>query len=147
MEKAKNDSDMDNTFVVQVEELIHRLVEITNYDSLIAKNWMDEETVSTIYAKIANDYADNPDLRLIWLENLQVFHVQNGNIEEAVQCKIHVAYLITQYLQKVNPKQLPSHLRTLDSLAFTRISPTITKELPLGENIVNNSIFFFFFAT
>jgi len=53
-------------------------VEITNYDVLIAKNWGDEETISKIYAKIANDYSDNPDLRLTWLDNLQVFHVQNG---------------------------------------------------------------------
>lgn len=138
IEKANNDTEMGQIFIHQVEELIKRLVEITNYDTLIAKNWGDEETISTIYAKIANDYADNPDLRLTWLENLQVFHVQNGNIEEAVQCKIHVAFLITQYLQKMNPKVLPPDLRSINSVAFRRISPTINTEISLGDNIVTS---------
>jgi len=58
------------------------------------------------------------------------------NIEEAVQCKIHVAFLITQYLQKMNPKVLPIDLRSINSIAFKRISPTINTEIGLGDNLV-----------
>lgn len=99
-----------------------------------------------IYLQIAKDYKDSPDLRLTWLDNLAVIHVQNSNIVEAAQvcfqgswitfqCKIHIAYLITLYLQRVNPRQLPLEIRDRNCLPFRRISPNIDKEDPISDDV------------
>jgi hypothetical protein len=81
-------------FVKEFEELLARLTEITKQNRRLAQSWIDEEMTADIYVQIANESLDSPDLRLTWLDSLALFHVQNGNIEEAAQCKIHIAYLI-----------------------------------------------------
>jgi len=122
--------------------LINHLIEITKYDSKITANWIDEEMIADLYVKIANEYIDSPDLRLTWLENLSVIHVQNGNIEEAAQCKIHMAYLVLQYIQSSNQKLLPVELRELRCPYFQNISPNIFNEkLLLGSSSDRNSFF------
>lgn len=118
----------------QVEDLVTRLIDVTKYDKIIAQNWVDEEVTTDIYVKIANDYLESPDLRLTWLENLAVLHVQNGNVEEAVQCKIHIAYLVMQYFQRKHPKQLPVELRDSKSHLLSLLSPNLANELSLSED-------------
>jgi hypothetical protein len=63
--------------------------------------------------------------------------VQNGNIDEAAQCKIHIAFLIAQYLQHQAPKQLPKELRSKQhNELFSRIAPSIYHEVKLIDQIV-----------
>ena len=123
-------------FISKCEELLARLMDITKQNRRLAVNWIDEEMTADIYVSIANESAHSPDLRLTWLDSLALFHVQNGNIEEAAQCKIHISYLICQYVEHISPKQLPKELRGKSEL-FAKISPSVLNELPLLHQIKN----------
>eukprot|EP00027_Filamoeba_sp_ATCC50430_P006902 CAMPEP_0168562256 /NCGR_PEP_ID=MMETSP0413-20121227/12026_1 /TAXON_ID=136452 /ORGANISM="Filamoeba nolandi, Strain NC-AS-23-1" /LENGTH=1688 /DNA_ID=CAMNT_0008593671 /DNA_START=186 /DNA_END=5252 /DNA_ORIENTATION=+ len=142
-------------FVQQVNELVTRLIDITKYEKKIAQNWVDEEVTADIYIQIANDYRESPDLRLTWLDNLALIHVQWGNIEEAAQCKIHMSYLVAQYLVRIKPNVLPKELRlaipktisdknldlknklnpSIVHNPFGRIAPNILTDLHLSDEI------------
>eukprot|EP01119_Soliformovum_irregulare_P012303 TRINITY_DN3184_c0_g1_i7.p1 TRINITY_DN3184_c0_g1~~TRINITY_DN3184_c0_g1_i7.p1 ORF type:complete len:1811 (+),score=445.59 TRINITY_DN3184_c0_g1_i7:572-5434(+) len=115
-------------FQEEMIEVLDRLSEISKYEKTIAHNWVDEEMTADIYVDISDDYRDSPDLRLTWLDNLAVLQVQNGNIDEAVQCKITIAFTILQYLQWKTPKLLPVELRDPSgaTLYFSRISPNLS---------------------
>eukprot|EP01117_Protostelium_nocturnum_P015724 TRINITY_DN611_c0_g1_i2.p1 TRINITY_DN611_c0_g1~~TRINITY_DN611_c0_g1_i2.p1 ORF type:complete len:1956 (-),score=658.81 TRINITY_DN611_c0_g1_i2:97-5964(-) len=123
-------------FTFQANELIQRLMDISKYDNKIALNWVDEESTADIYRQIADDYIDSPDLRLTWLDNLALIQVQWGNIEEAAQSKIALAYLICQHLNRNSPNLLPPELRRdVETSPFTTISPNVFHDLQLSEAV------------
>jgi len=133
-----NNSALSSDFQQQLEEVITRLIDITNYDKTITANWADEEMTANIYIKISNDYMDSPDLRMQWLDNLAIMHAQWGNIEEASQCKIYMAYMVMQYLLHSVPKQLPKQFRESNQNPFARISPNVAQDMDVSDNTFND---------
>lgn len=108
-------------FDESVAELIARMFRLIDYSAKIYGSNVrnDPETIAEVYLRISNDYFDSPDLRVQWLLNLAefqvnvrsptamrqgfksmtcTFHFQQGNSEEAAQCKLHIAALVVEYL-------------------------------------------------
>jgi DHR-2, Lobe A/DHR-2, Lobe C/DHR-2, Lobe B len=95
---SSSSSSSNNSFADSLREIVKHVIEITRYEDEINRNWVDGETVADLYIKIGHDFQKNPDMRCTWLENLAVVNMQNANVEEAVQCKLHIAGLICEYL-------------------------------------------------
>jgi hypothetical protein len=141
----------------QIEELVGQIFSLIRYNAKIAENAFDPELIADLYYKISLSYFNSPNLRVTWLNNLAAYHttvrffsfsscmttffprpcfgflfhfsfVQNGKFEESAQAKIHVAYLVVQYLQR-NGHSLP-----LTKDTFVSVSPVIHLEPGLPES-------------
>ncbi|KAL6049946.1 RasGEF domain-containing protein [Balamuthia mandrillaris] len=110
----------------EVQELISRMFRLINYSAKIAENMHDPETTADLYLKISDDYFDSPDLRVRWLENLSEFQVTQNNLEEAAQCKLHVAALVEQYL-------IRSGKLKISDVNFSSIAPNVKTEVSLPD--------------
>jgi DHR-2, Lobe A/DHR-2, Lobe B/DHR-2, Lobe C len=58
----------------------------------------DAEMRADLFLRIADGYAETPDLRIAWLEKLARLHQSSGLMTEAALCYVHIAYLIAVYL-------------------------------------------------
>lgn len=90
-------------FVRQAEDLCGRLTKVLK-DSIqvgLVKN-KEPEYMADLYFRIAKGYMSTPELRVAWLESLFKLHVKEGNFAEAAVCMVHVACVISLYLQQVN---------------------------------------------
>ncbi|KYR00713.1 DOCK family protein [Tieghemostelium lacteum] len=124
--KCKSGSNQQS-FIDQVEEMIKKINTIIKYSNTIYANKNDPEMVAEMYYKISNSYFESPNLRLTWLENLSKIHIENEQYDEASQCLVHCAHLISKYL--VHSGKI---MDTLDS-DFQSICPNLKQELGLPE--------------
>ncbi|GAM28663.1 hypothetical protein SAMD00019534_118390 [Acytostelium subglobosum LB1] len=88
------------TFQNHVDELITRINTLIKYANTITANRSDIEMVAEMYYNIANNYFESPNLRVTWLENLSKKNTDNAQYDEAAQCLIQSAFLISRYLFK-----------------------------------------------
>jgi len=115
-----------------VAELIARMFRLIDYSAKIYGSNVrnDPETIAEVYLRISNDYFDSPDLRVQWLLNLAKFQVGQNNLEEAAQCKLHIAALVVEYL--VVRAQL--QVRNLSKEAsFPDIAPNVLHDTSLPQ--------------
>ncbi|KAN0034357.1 hypothetical protein ACTFIV_000860 [Dictyostelium citrinum] len=115
----------DSVFINQVEEMLNRIDTLMKYSHTINQNKNDPELVSEMYFRISNSYFESPNLRLTWLENLSKIHSDNENFDEASQCLVHCAYLISRYLIQTNK------FNDILESDFLSICPNIKSELLL----------------
>ncbi|KAL6067850.1 Dedicator of cytokinesis protein 6 [Balamuthia mandrillaris] len=126
---ASKDFIKDSRFAPEVRQLVDRLSTALRNHFRIAKYSYDPETTAELYLETSEGYTDSPDLRVIWLHNLSVFHQEKRNHEEAAQCKIHIAALVCGYLALLkSPEAIP-----VDKSAFRRAAPNIGGELNLPQ--------------
>lgn len=50
-------------------------------------------------------YTNSPELRISWLENLAQFHLSKENYEDAAQCKLYIAHMVTKVLRFLFTRQ------------------------------------------
>ncbi|ELR23197.1 uncharacterized protein ACA1_067810 [Acanthamoeba castellanii str. Neff] len=119
-------------FDASVAELIARMFRLIDYSAKIYGSNVrnDPETIAEVYLRISNDYFDSPDLRVQWLRNLAEFQVNQGNPEEAAQCKLHIAALVVEYLVAKGQLQV-RHLSKAES--FLDIAPNVMKDMSLPQ--------------
>ncbi|KAF2072984.1 hypothetical protein CYY_005696 [Polysphondylium violaceum] len=123
MKETKNHES--TIFITQVDEMIKRIHTLIKYSNTISANKNDPEMVSEMYYRISNSYFESPNLRLTWLENLSKIHTENQQFDEASQCFVHCAYLISRYLVSTG-----KFMDILES-DFLSICPNIKNELVL----------------
>jgi len=123
MKETKNHESQ--AFITQVDEMIKRIHTLIKYSNTISANKNDPEMVSEMYYRISNSYFESPNLRLTWLENLSKIHTENQQFDEASQCFVHCAYLISRYLISTG-----KFMDILES-DFLSICPNIKNELVL----------------
>eukprot|EP01103_Thecamoeba_quadrilineata_P019234 TRINITY_DN769_c0_g2_i1.p1 TRINITY_DN769_c0_g2~~TRINITY_DN769_c0_g2_i1.p1 ORF type:complete len:1872 (+),score=378.58 TRINITY_DN769_c0_g2_i1:39-5654(+) len=119
-----------------IEDLINQIFALLRYNAQIAENSFDPEIVADIYHKISLSYFNSPNLRVTWLNNLSSFHESKHNYEEAGLCKINIAVLVVQYLER-NKHHLP-----ISKLSFQCVSPAIMEEPGLPENCESDESLF-----
>jgi hypothetical protein len=119
-----------NPFSKYVDDTISNILNLIEYSVKIDLYNYDQEMIQDLYYKISLSFVHTPDLRITWLDNLANYHVKNENLEEAAQCKMHIASLIAQYLEKqrVFLKKLPS-----DFALFPTVSPFLKEEYTQWE--------------
>ncbi|KAL6054781.1 dedicator of cytokinesis protein 7 isoform X5 [Balamuthia mandrillaris] len=129
---ASADARFGKPQATQVEELCMRLTKVVEDSKKMDAYRYDPEMTADLYYKVSTGYADSPDLRVTWLDNLCTFHMEQGNMTEAVQCKIHIAALISEYLTLENG---PVEGIPTSNLAFKPVSPNMETEQGLPKNI------------
>lgn len=98
--------EVENPFLVQqVNVLSARLRAIMEGSIKIQQHAGDPEMLTDLYHQIASSYRTAPDLRVTWLESLAELHARNDAWAEAGQCLVHIAALIAEYLQILEPTE------------------------------------------
>jgi hypothetical protein len=104
--EAKDDASVENAFLVQqVSRLSARLRAIMEGSVKIQQHAGDTDMLTDLYHQIASSYRTAPDLRVTWLESLAELHARNNAWAEAGQCLVHIAALISEYLQILEPTE------------------------------------------
>jgi hypothetical protein len=91
--------------VQQVSLLVTRLRAILEGSVKIQQHAGDNDMLTDLYHQIASSYRTAPDLRVTWLESLADLHARNDAWAEAGQCLVHIAALIAEYLQILEPTE------------------------------------------
>lgn len=112
-----------------VDQVATAILELVHYNQQLEANSGNPELTAELYLKISTSFSNSPDLRLTWLENLSHHYSQNKNWEEASLCRIMVASLIAQCLEKHG-------MCPIDYRNFTKILPNSFSELPLPDGAV-----------
>jgi len=73
----------------------------------------DAEMRADLFLRIADGYAETPDLRIAWLEKLARLHQSAEHMAEAALCYVHIAYLIAVYLTQQGVALNMTPFRTL----------------------------------
>lgn len=98
--------EVENPFLVQqVNVLSARLRAIMEGSIKIQQHAGDTDMLTDLYHQIASSYRTAPDLRVTWLESLADLHARNDAWAEAGQCLVHIAALIAEYLQILEPTE------------------------------------------
>ena len=103
-------------------EITTKVRTLLHYHLRIASS-RDADTTADLYYATICDQDESPDLRATWLQNLATKQAQHGNWEEAAQCNIFVALMVSQYLADVCHMQVgPSDFRALTPNVATRLT-------------------------
>lgn len=97
-----------------------------------AKHVSDPEMMADLYNRIASGYINAPSLRITWLDSLSTFYIQRNRYAEAAMCNLHIAAMICEYLNVVDPKAGHPNGCT----AFGEISSNILEEIAIRETSV-----------
>ena len=103
-----------------------------------SKHSSDPEMMADLYHRIANSYMNAPSLRITWLESLANFYSSNKRNAEAAMCFIHIAAMISEYLNIVDPH--PN--RPTGCTAFVTVSPNTLEESAIRETSLVVSFLF-----
>lgn len=93
----------EKVLIEQVDQLIDKLGDLLEDNSKIKEHEDDSEMKVDLFHRIAQSYKTAPDLRVTWLQSLATFHEENNSWAEAAQSYIHIAALISEYLQIIEP--------------------------------------------
>jgi hypothetical protein len=116
-------------------ELFQRLNQVILDSEKIHDFEYDPEMTADLYYQVSTRYNDSPDLRVAWLQNLGLFHVNRNNLEEAAMVNVHIAALVCEYLVMSNGGKALEGLP--ESMAeFAVISPNVAKEAKLPTDLV-----------
>eukprot|EP00007_Cunea_sp_BSH-02190019_P005574 CAMPEP_0174233870 /NCGR_PEP_ID=MMETSP0417-20130205/3789_1 /TAXON_ID=242541 /ORGANISM="Mayorella sp, Strain BSH-02190019" /LENGTH=1779 /DNA_ID=CAMNT_0015312155 /DNA_START=274 /DNA_END=5609 /DNA_ORIENTATION=+ len=115
----------------EIAGIVQRLNKVVDDSVRIAEFKFDPEMTQDLYYDVSVGYVDSPDLRVTWLENLANYHKAQKNFDEAAECELLIAALVTQYLFKAGLSQgtgLP--LCTTD---FESVAPNVDSEPKLPD--------------
>eukprot|EP01137_Pigoraptor_chileana_P018685 Opistho-2@78585 len=122
----------NSPFPSQVRDLCARLYTILRDTVRMKANDKDSDMLVDIMYRLAQGYANSPDLRVTWLENLAQYHKSTSNWAEAAQCTIHIAALVAEYLNIIDFKRgLPQ-----GCASFQNISPNVLEESAVSEDVM-----------
>eukprot|EP01133_Synstelium_polycarpum_P005247 gene5247-6071_t len=123
-------------FKSQIEEVINRINTLIKYSNTISANRSDIEVVAEMYYNISISYYESPNLRVTWLENLSKKNNETGQFDEAAQCLIQSAYLISRYLS------ITGKFTQISKADFTLICPNVSREQELPPiDLKDDSLF------
>ncbi|KYQ91596.1 DOCK family protein [Tieghemostelium lacteum] len=94
-------------FAKQIEDLTKRLHTFVIDNIKINNHKDDPEMVADLYHRIAENNKSNAELRICWLQSLVDFHSTQENYVEAAQCYLHMASLVSEYLNLIH-KPIPT---------------------------------------
>jgi len=92
--------------------------------------------MADLYCRLANGYTNTPTLRITWLESLSNLHTQTKRFAEAAMCNLHIAAMISEYLNIVQPT--PGLPNGCDS--FVQVSPNILEESSIRDTSIVKGI-------
>eukprot|EP00041_Stephanoeca_diplocostata_P038322 m.1498353 g.1498353 ORF g.1498353 m.1498353 type:complete len:2221 (+) comp25203_c0_seq1:290-6952(+) len=127
----------DPGFVAEVSSLIDRLNQVLK-DTLEMRHYAgDEEMLVDLHYRVAQTYANTPELRIAWLERIALMHVAQENWSEAAMCVCHCAALICDHLKASLPAPLNKGCQ-----AFATISPNLIREKVVdAADVVRSPLF------
>lgn len=92
--------------VADVQELLNRrLISALHHHQLLLEHQHDAELVHDLIYQISLGFIDSPDIRFTWIDGLAKKLASQNHLEEAAQCKIHLAALISAYLKLLKPSE------------------------------------------
>ena len=115
-----------------VQTLLERLFTVLEDNMKISSLSDDPEMMGDLYHRLANGYVNAPSLRITWLESLGSFHSRRGRFAESAMCNLHIAAMIAEYLNIVQP--IPG--RPNGCAAFMLVSPNILEETTIRDTSV-----------
>eukprot|EP00009_Paramoeba_aestuarina_P004974 CAMPEP_0201516646 /NCGR_PEP_ID=MMETSP0161_2-20130828/7930_1 /ASSEMBLY_ACC=CAM_ASM_000251 /TAXON_ID=180227 /ORGANISM="Neoparamoeba aestuarina, Strain SoJaBio B1-5/56/2" /LENGTH=517 /DNA_ID=CAMNT_0047913863 /DNA_START=440 /DNA_END=1993 /DNA_ORIENTATION=+ len=103
-----SDKDATKQFREELDVLLgQRLTEILHKVSILRKWTNDREMFAGVLLQISLGWRDSPDIRYHWMEAIAKRHEADGELEEAAQCRIHLAALVISHLTELKPDQVP----------------------------------------
>ncbi|XP_065185199.1 dedicator of cytokinesis protein 7-like [Sycon ciliatum] len=130
---ADQDEAMSNTpFPEQVKELVHNLHMILRDTVNLNEYKEDPDMLLDLMLRIAKGYANSPDLRLTWLQNMAQKHNERQNLAEAGMCMVHAAALVAEYLSMLEDDSFfPA-----GCASFEKISPNTLEESAVSDDVL-----------
>lgn len=122
---AKEDGSMPPEFADQVQDLTDRLFTVLRDSIKISNYSYDPEMTADLYYQVSKGYVASPDLRASWLSTLSKYHEEKENWEEAAQCRIHLASLISVYINKLKERERVH----CEKRQFQRAAPNVDSEM------------------
>jgi len=101
--KKKSTNKINNHFSAQVDELSAKLHTILTDSLKISEYAEDPEMYVDLLHRVAKGYSNAPDLRVAWLESIGNFHSLHKNYGEAGVAYLHIAALVSEYLNLFEP--------------------------------------------
>lgn len=118
-------------FPTQVHDLALRLYTILRDTIRMRMNVTDHDMLIDLHYRIAKSYANSPDLRITWLENMTASHMRQGNYAEAAMCVVHQAALVAEYLYMLEySRAMPEGCSS-----FQRLSPNVLEESAISDDV------------
>ncbi|XP_060701989.1 dedicator of cytokinesis protein 7-like isoform X1 [Hemiscyllium ocellatum] len=129
----ETDKAMEGTsFSMQVEELLRNLKAVLCDTVKLQAFLMDVDMQIDLMFRIAKGLQNYLDLRLMWLRNIAMKHIERKKFAEAAHCMVHSAALVAEYLNRVEGAvHLP-----MGSVNFQKISINV-----LEESLVCDEVF------
>jgi hypothetical protein len=141
----------DKKFHALADELCSTVRSVLENMARIKEFSYDQELLADLYCKLCDSYrASSPDLRASWLDTLAFLHEvpnccrfvkclsssplfpqSNQHYEEAAQCRIHLAALVSTYLSLVRPGEAVP----VDSRALAEAAPNVAPEFEAAKSI------------
>jgi hypothetical protein len=107
-----------------IAALIDRLFTVTEcMAEMRAAAWDYDKTVDLMNS-MAHSFADTPDLKVTWLENLARYHEQQRRLEEAAQVTLLAAAHVSEALRRLG--RVREYRRTARALTTTTSTTTTT---------------------
>ena len=131
-EYARLDTQGGEELRASIAALSDRLFTVLRDNMQISKHASDPEMIADLYSRLANGYMNAPSLRITWLESLADFYTKQKRFAESAMCKLHIAAMISEYLNIVKPT--PG--RPNGCVSFMNISPNILEETGIRETSV-----------
>jgi hypothetical protein len=98
-----------------LDELRAKVETLISHQSKIAAAEPDPELLADLYYSISQGYADSPDLRVAWLDNLASKHQEAGDMAEGAQAKLMQMALVLEHLERTG--EAPIALGALKEVA------------------------------
>ncbi|XP_078411952.1 dedicator of cytokinesis protein 7-like isoform X1 [Cetorhinus maximus] len=129
----ETDRAMQGTgFATQVEELLVNLKAVSCDTVKLQEFLKDVDMQIDLMYRIAKGLQNYLDLRLMWLRNIAMKHVERKRFAEAAHCLVHSAALVAEYLNRVEGSiHLP-----MGSVSFQKVSINV-----LEESLVCDEVF------
>ncbi|XP_059494399.1 dedicator of cytokinesis protein 8-like isoform X1 [Stegostoma tigrinum] len=129
----ETDKAMEGTsFSIQVEELLRNLKAVLCDTVKLQDFLVDVDMQIDLMFRIAKGLQNYLDLRLMWLRNIAMKHIERKQFAEAAHCMVHSAALVAEYLNRVEGAvHLP-----MGSISFQKISINV-----LEESLVCDEVF------
>ncbi|PAA86258.1 hypothetical protein BOX15_Mlig030368g1 [Macrostomum lignano] len=127
------DEAVCENFSGQVQDLVLNLHTILS-DTIKMKEFAeDPEMLVDLMYRVAKGYANSPDLRLTWLQNMARQHLTHKHYAEAGMCLLHSVSLVVEYLHMMDPVQY----MPVGCAAFSAISKNVLEESAVSDDVIS----------
>eukprot|EP01121_Diplochlamys_sp_Union-15-3_P013066 TRINITY_DN4009_c0_g1_i1.p1 TRINITY_DN4009_c0_g1~~TRINITY_DN4009_c0_g1_i1.p1 ORF type:complete len:676 (+),score=104.11 TRINITY_DN4009_c0_g1_i1:186-2030(+) len=135
-------STMAQALITEIEALVERLTNVLKDSTEILLVSTDPYTRVDIYYRLAESYINVPDLRVTWLDNLAEFHRKQKAYAEAAQCTIHIAALITEYLNIQEPSPgIPTGCNSFQTVSRSALEEASLVDVAIDDGSCNSGPF------